>query len=51
MSSKVGVECFGPFFSVDGVDVSVERCRVGYKNGGLDCGCRVVGKGPKVGVK
>ena len=27
MSSKVGVECFGrfgPFFSVDGVDVSVE---------------------------
>lgn len=48
MSSKVGVECFGPFFSVDGVDVSVEWAN---KNGGLDCGCRVVGKGPKVGVK
>ena len=50
MSSKVGVECFGrfgPFFSVDGVDVSVEWAT---KMAG-STGCRVVGKGPKVGVK
>ena len=51
MSSKVGVELCGVLRSIFFGRRRRCECRVGYKNGGLDCGCRVVGKGPKVGVK